>query len=246
MEDSFSTKAIILKREAYKEVDSKVWLYTLSSGKLELVARGTARAGSKLAGHIEPLNAIDALILKGRQRNYLASAINYKAFSVLKSDLSKLSLAGKSLKTFFSVVRPGQFEPELFFFLEDYLSFLNQNDFILEEGEIAFWEKVFLLKLASVLGYQPELRNCLDCKKVLSSEQEEYFLPWRGGFLCPSCLLSSELRAEGFKLSAKFRLLASLILDSDWGSLKGLKAPLNSKQEFSRAINSFFEGLRLA
>lgn len=43
MEETFYTGAIILKRSPWRENDSKVIVYSLEKGKLELVARGTKR-----------------------------------------------------------------------------------------------------------------------------------------------------------------------------------------------------------
>ena len=43
MEETFYTRAIILKRSPWRENDSKVTVYSLERGRLELVARGTKK-----------------------------------------------------------------------------------------------------------------------------------------------------------------------------------------------------------
>jgi len=45
----------------------------------------------------------------------------------------------------------------------------------------------FLLKAASFLGFRPELRRCLICRRPIESKRPAYFDPGRGGIICPRC-----------------------------------------------------------
>ncbi len=45
----------------------------------------------------------------------------------------------------------------------------------------------FLLKAASFLGFRPELRRCLRCRKPISDADAVAFDPERGGVLCSKC-----------------------------------------------------------
>jgi DNA repair protein RecO (recombination protein O) len=45
----------------------------------------------------------------------------------------------------------------------------------------------FLLKAASFLGFRPELRRCLICRRPIESQRPAYFDPGRGGIICPRC-----------------------------------------------------------
>ena len=85
MEVSQKSKAIILKREAFLENNSRVFIYSQNFGKLDLVARGTQKISSKLAGHIEPLNLCEIMIIKGKQYNYLGSALCENSFLNIKN-----------------------------------------------------------------------------------------------------------------------------------------------------------------
>ena len=67
MEETFNTKAIILKREPFWEADTRVVVYSLEKGKLHLIARGTKKISSKLAGHLEPMNFVDLMVVRGKQ-----------------------------------------------------------------------------------------------------------------------------------------------------------------------------------
>jgi recombinational DNA repair protein (RecF pathway) len=45
----------------------------------------------------------------------------------------------------------------------------------------------FLLKAASFLGFRPELRRCLLCRRPIESQRPAFFDPGRGGIICPRC-----------------------------------------------------------
>ena len=45
----------------------------------------------------------------------------------------------------------------------------------------------FLLKAASFLGFRPELRRCLICRRPIENSRPAYFDPGRGGIICPRC-----------------------------------------------------------
>jgi recombinational DNA repair protein (RecF pathway) len=45
----------------------------------------------------------------------------------------------------------------------------------------------FLLKAASFLGFRPELRRCLICRRPIESQRPAFFDPGRGGIICPRC-----------------------------------------------------------
>ncbi|MFH1822239.1 MAG: recombination protein O N-terminal domain-containing protein [Patescibacteria group bacterium] len=43
MEETYTTKAIVLNRQPFRENDSRVVVYSFEQGKMELVARGTKK-----------------------------------------------------------------------------------------------------------------------------------------------------------------------------------------------------------
>ena len=45
----------------------------------------------------------------------------------------------------------------------------------------------FLLKAASFLGFRPELRRCLICRRPIEDPRPAYFDPGRGGIVCARC-----------------------------------------------------------
>ena len=125
MEDTNNTKAIILKRQSYRENDSSVVVYTPDFGKMTLIARGTKKITSKLIGHLEPISLSDIMIVKGKGRHYIGGAICQDAFLNIKDDLNKLYYAGQGIRVFNRLVRDGQGDPDLFNLLKNWLELLD-------------------------------------------------------------------------------------------------------------------------
>lgn len=187
MDETRNTLAFILERRPYREVDSLVTVYTQLFGKLNLIARGTKKLKSKLAGHIEPLTISEIMIVKGRGLDYIGSSINRRSYLNLRGNLNKLYYAGRAINLFNKFIKDGESDERLFFLLENWLAIIDasSDDFAKEKGELLF--SFFALKFLDELGYKPEMHKCL-----LGSEDiapgKNFFNLINGGLICSSCL----------------------------------------------------------
>jgi DNA repair protein RecO (recombination protein O) len=193
MEESRKTLAIVLNRQDYREYDSLVSFYTSEFGKITLLARGTKRLKSKLAGHLEPMNLIDLMIIPGKGRDYAAGAINQEVFFSVKEDLNKLYYAGLGLRWFRNLTPENEQDKPLFFLLLEYLKTLNniKQELIREDGELLF--SFFAFKFLTEMGYKPELEHCLNCHKKICPGKN-YFNLHSGGLMCESCFAAEKNR----------------------------------------------------
>ncbi len=187
MTSNFSGPAIILERQAYREHDLLVTLYSQNAGKLTLLARGGKKLSSKLAAHVEPLSLVEVLIIPGRGFDYLASAITKDALADLKNDWFKLKVAGQAINIFKQSVKDNQTDLQLFTFLQTWLSALSQStnqqggDFSETQANIFLIH--FLLKLIDLLGYRPVLKTCVVCQRKLSAGKQLFDFQL-GGLVC--------------------------------------------------------------
>lgn len=185
MEESKKTSALILNRQPYREFDSLVTVYTPDFGKLNLVARGTQKLQSKLAGHIEPLTIADLMIIAGRGFDYIGSAVSREVYAGIRQDLNKLYYAGQALKLFNRLVKEGEAEAGLFFLLADWLEVLNHfPDFNKDKGELFLG--FFIWQFLAALGYKPEMYKCLVSGEEIRPGQS-YFNLAKGGLVCQKC-----------------------------------------------------------
>ena len=184
MEETFYTSAIILKRNAWKENDSKVIVYSLEKGKLELVARGTKKILSKLASHLEPITLSDLMVIKGRQVDYVGTAISEENFQSIKSNLDKIFLVGEVINLFDSLVKDQEKDPQLFYLLRDFLFLANSKNKT-EQLSLAF-----KIKLIAVLGYAPNFDDCIVCGGKSISENSVFDFA-KGGVVCERCKIQA-------------------------------------------------------
>ena len=196
MDETRHSQAIILNRSDYRESDSLVTCYTRNFGKLTLVARGTKKIKSKLAGHLEPISLVDILVIKGKGFDYVGSALMADAYLGIKDNLNKIYYAGRVVGWFNRLVKDGEKDERLFFLLGRWLEVLNNyppDDFTKENGELFFI--FFALKLLAELGYRPEMYNCLNCHEKIKPGKN-YFNLKNGGIICENCLAKERLEQE--------------------------------------------------
>ncbi len=150
MPQTYSTQAIVLNRRPYQEADSRISLYTLEHGKLDLLVRGARKLSSKLAGHVEPLNLLEVMVVSGRQA-YAGGTLSRNCYVRIKADFDKLEAAGYALNRFNRLVKEGVSDETLFYLLSDFLALL---DHVVAEPQWYRWlAQVFMCKVIHHLGF---------------------------------------------------------------------------------------------
>ena len=177
---NYQTQGIILKQNKLGEFDKIVTIYTPEFGKIRAVAKGACRSKSKLGGNVEPLTHSLMLLAKGRNLDIITQSQTINGFLALKSDLWRMACGFYILELIDSFTAEGGEDRPLFDLLLDILSQLSEtdsNDSIL---------RYFELHLRNYLGYRPQLHRCVSCDSPLKPVVN-FFLPSRGGVLCPYC-----------------------------------------------------------
>lgn len=231
MEETYNTTAIVLKNQPYRENDSRVILYSVDKGKLELVARGTKKIKSKLAGHLEPITLVNLMVIRGRQYDYVGTANNIKAYRNIKDDWEKINMAGRAIGVFDKLIKNDEADQEMYIFLEKFFDLLNQGIPAAELFYIAY-----LLKLLSMLGYQPELYQCQKCKKKILANNKSKFNIINGGLVCSGCFSGCR---EELTISDNCIKLLRLIIKTDMAEVKKIKAENKLFKEANSLVSSF-------
>jgi DNA repair protein RecO (recombination protein O) len=176
----YRTPAVILKRMDLGEADRIVTLFSRDEGKVRAVAKGVRRTTSRSAGHLEPFTLSDVLLAVGRELDVVSQADTLDAFREIREDLDLTSHA---------------------FYLTELVDLLTEDRAenravyeILVEGLRSLRDQpdarlvliTFHVQLLEVLGYRPELRECVTCRTAIEPERN-HFSPLLGGVVCPSC-----------------------------------------------------------
>ena len=175
-------EVVVLKRVKLRGADDIVILYAANHGKLKAVARGARRSESKLGGHVETLTHSDMLLAQGQGGGLpiITQARMVDGFLPLREDLWRVSSAMCAAEMVDRFAPEGENNSAIFELLVDTLSWLCKAS----DSQIPLL--YFQLNLAGLLGYRPQLLNCVCCEGALQPVSI-FFSANEGGVLCPAC-----------------------------------------------------------
>jgi len=193
------SEAIILRTYPFRESDLVVTLFTRTEGKVRGVARAAKKSRRRFGGALEPLTYVKARY-EDRERQDLA---RLEACEVLDSPLS-------SEVSYARAIALGHVA-EL---LDELLPDREASDAVFRLalavlGELrgpGLWIPLtyFELWMTRLMGYLPDLSECVRCGRVLNGSRA-YFHALADGIMCPEHkrLASSEISPESRKLASE-------------------------------------------
>lgn len=176
----YRTEAIVLKRSNLGEADRLLTLYTPHLGKYRVIAKGARRPTSRKAGHLELLSHSKLLLAKGRSLDIVTQAETVNAFSKLREDLSKTSRAYYIIELIDRFTGEGIENYPLFELLLQVLTWLN------DQTDVELITRFYELRLLKLVGYQPQLFNCVRCHDMIKPGNNHFSVS-EGGAVCSCC-----------------------------------------------------------
>jgi DNA repair protein RecO (recombination protein O) len=190
----YRTEAIILRRMNLGEADRLLTLLTPAEGKVKAIAKGVRRPNSKKSGHLEPFCRSRLLLARGRNLDIITQAETIEYFPQLRGDLERLGAAAYIVELIDRFTVEEQSSEPLYNLLQAALSQLDDG------ADLASLARYFELRLLDLVGYRPELFQCVSCHRQIEA-QDQYFSALQGGVLCPRCGQRSD-EAERISLGA--------------------------------------------
>ena len=176
----YATDAIVLSRFDYGEADRILTLITPGGGKLKAIAKGIRRPTSRIGGSLEPFAELNVLLARGRTFDVVTQVSVGHAWLNLRDSLEAAprlvlaELADRSLEERTAA------EP-VYTLLKRAYELLDAG---MAPGRVARW---YEMHLADELGVRPEVDRCVECDRVLESDQRFRWVPPLGGVLCDRC-----------------------------------------------------------
>lgn len=188
-------RAIVLRRVAYEEADRIVSVLTEHSGKLSLMAKGSRKSRSKLAGGIELLALNEIGFLKGkRDIGTLVSSRMLRSWPNIAADLDRTMFAYSLIKRVDKITEDST-ESEFYYFLINCLDALDDLNISLNLVDV--WSSSQLLKLS---GQQPNLTYDVKTKKALNKTDSFAFDLVKMGFYIEQEGIFDERHIKTFRL----------------------------------------------
>ena len=178
-----STEAIVIGSHDLAEADRIVVFYTEILGKVRAVAEGARRIRTRFGGSLQ-LFSQGRLVYFERPNRTLHKVNEFAILQphhALREDLDRLVLASTAVEAVALGVEEGEAFPDLYRLLADALELfeVTTGPALVMQG--------FALHLLRLLGYFPELSECVGCRAVAPSHADASISPGQGGILCRRC-----------------------------------------------------------
>ncbi len=211
-----TTNALVLREVKYKEADRILTLLTDREGKITVKARGAYRKNSKIGAATQQLTYSEMTLFGNKGRWTVNEASVKEAFSGLRTDMERLSLASYFSECIEAFSIEEQPEPALLQLILNSLYALSRELYPPEHIKAAFE-----IRLMCICGYTPELSICAGCgceapeEPVLNVDSGAVFCRHcsygRGGDMVSLC--DSSLAAMRYICSAPAKQLFSFSVD---------------------------------
>ena len=179
-ERTVRTEAVVLRHKDWGEADRILWLYTRKMGKVRAIAKGVRKIRSRKAGHLEPFTRVNLMLARGRDLLIVTQAETLEAYSNLREDLIHVGYAAYVVELLDRFTYDEDDNLQLYRLLNETLSRINS----IENPTLPV--RYYEIHLLNLLGYRPQLFNCVHCESEIQPE-DQYFSISQGGVLCPKC-----------------------------------------------------------
>jgi DNA repair protein RecO (recombination protein O) len=191
-----STEAIVIGGYDLAEADRIVVFYTQASGKLRAVAEGARRMRTRFGGSLQ-LFTRGRLVYFERPNRTLHKVNEFAvvhSHHVLREHLDRMAMGSTLVEAVTLGVEEGDALPELYTLLAEGLELLG------ESGRPAQVVQGFGLHFLRLLGYLPELIECVTCRteQVFAGSNAYHLSPSQGGLVCADC---RRVSSDGLQVS---------------------------------------------
>lgn len=170
------TEGLVLREVKYKEADRIITVLTKERGKITAKARGALRKTSSLGASTQQLMYSDFVFFEHKDMLTVQEATVEEAFEGLRSDFTSFALGCYFAEVAEALTRDEIAEPQILQLTLNSLYALSNT--LYDRSHI---KAAFEMRLASVLGYAPDLSKCFVCG---NTEPENPTIGIETGHLC--------------------------------------------------------------
>lgn len=194
---------IVVRRRDSGESDRKITVISAESGRLDAIAKGARKSGSRLSGSSEPLTVAKFTLAEGRNTRFVTQAQPMGGYPKLRSDFDRLSLALGLAEFYAHTTIEGVPTPEAFDALHSGLVALEQHP-----NPIAamIWALGQALELE---GVWPDWVHCVHHGSEPTTSPC-FVSPIAGGFLCDECARTA---SHGFWVRSEVLIGLARVVD---------------------------------
>lgn len=170
---------IIIAENNSNDFDKMVTMLTPNLGKIGCSARGARRTKSQLLAGTQFLCFGEYMLFKGSDTYSINSCQTIEVFYNLRTDIDKLLYASHITKIINDVTTENQNSYYILKLFLNTLYAMSETD-----KNLDFLTSVFKMRLMRILGFSPNVNECVCCKK---KENLNAFSFRDNGFKCDDC-----------------------------------------------------------
>lgn len=200
MAEIITTKVVVLKKLDYGDTSKIATFFSEDAGKISAIIKGAKSPKSKAGAIIDPLNLLEITYYNKPTRDIQvvtqADLILHPA--KITEDLDATKFASAAIELLDKMVYSNQSFPIIYKAIDRYLRLLNDR-----QTDPAFLFAKFFMFFLKEIGYEPQLENCIHCRKSKKIDEVNHF-NFELGMVCDQCskdhLTSITFTRELFKL----------------------------------------------
>lgn len=235
MSNTYTTTGIILKRRDYQEHDRFFCLYSKEHGKIDLLAKGTKKISSKLNSYLEPFYLVKVMAAKGKVFDKLANCDLIKPYQNIRNDLYGFYLLNYIAEVTDVLIYGQTLRQDKYNLLIELLDILDNQILSKDKLKLLFLVNVYNLQLLNLLGYQPEIKRCLNCHKGILLPKNVFDFT-QGGIVCEECKKVCLIEDYIYVTDGVIKLL-QLVQDKSLSELTRLENNLHDIKQFNQVAH---------
>ncbi len=183
--ETVSDDVICLARREFSETSQVLVFFSRGHGKVSVLAKGIKRPRGKTAGGIDLLDAGSASFLVSTEGlGLLKEFLPGKPWLEIRNNLKKWYAALYLAEMVHLSTKELEPLPEIFDLLFAAVDRICEAKGHMELAGILIKTMMNILK---AIGYQPELQQCVNCKRKLTPNDWLFFSAQAGGLICRDC-----------------------------------------------------------
>lgn len=183
----FSTPAILIRRRDYGDYDVIATFFTLSRGKVALIAKAAKKSVRRFAGVLELFSEMDIAGTAGRRPGLpvLQEAVLTQPFAGIRTIPTRIAYASYWAELIDAWMEEQVVQAELYRLLRHGLSELERG--VTSEAVLSILFQIRFLRLS---GHHPNLELCGVCRKAVDALQPGVLGVdiAKGGIACLECM----------------------------------------------------------
>lgn len=184
---TIKTSGIVIRKLNLGEADKILTVLTRDRGKIRILAKGVRRPKAKLTGFADLFQYNDWILAEGRNWDIVTAATTVERFVGDDTTLSQVGLMYYIGELTDKLIEETQTVPGSFELLRETLAYIKRHP---QSGSPRAY---FEMKLLTVLGFAPELKQCVVGRHALNEDEPIYFSTRLGGLVSENHRIADDL-----------------------------------------------------